>query len=107
MRRDRNTLVVIERVTKTKDDYNQVQEAWAPVGEEWAEVFYGRGDERRQAASERAAQAATFQMDANALTLGLTPEDRLRADNAVWNIHGIAPDTPRPGDVEITTSRED
>ena len=106
MRRARNTLVTLQRATKTRDDYNEEQATWTPLGEEWAEVFYGGGNERRQAASEQRSQSATFQMDANSLTLGLTTADRLSADGALWNVRGIAPDTPRQGDIEITASRE-
>ena len=105
MRRNRNTLVTLERATTVRDDYNEETESWAQVGEEWAQVFYGRGDERRQAAAELASQTATFQMDANETTLALAENDRLQADGRIWDIRGIAPHTPRHGDVEITARR--
>lgn len=101
----RDTLVAIETATTANDDYNEPQETWNEAGQEWAAIFYGRGDERRQAAMEQGQQAASFQMLANPLTMGVTVKDRLTVAGAVWDIVGIAPETPKRGEIEFTAVR--
>ena len=97
----RNTLVTIQRPTTVEDDYGEPIITWSAIGKVWATVIYGRGDERRQAAMEQGEQPATFQLVAGTLTRGLTLRDRLLAKGTVWNIRGVAVDTPQPGTVEV------
>lgn len=101
----RDQLITLERATVTQDGYGEEVEAWASIGNEWAAVYYGRGDERRQAAMEQGWQPATFNMLANDRTRGLTLKDRLTLNGAVFDIEGIAPDTPKRGQIEITAVR--
>ncbi len=86
----RDTLIAIERATTAEDEYGEEVSGWAPVATEWAAVFWGRGDERRQAASEQGQQAATFQVLANLDTLAVTIKDRINYAG-LWDIQGIAP----------------
>ncbi len=103
--RARTVLVTLERSSVTEDDYNEQTEAWTSLGTEWAQVFYGRGDERRQAASQQDRQPATFQVLMNEITRSLTVKDRLTDDGTIWDIRGLAPDTPKRGQIEITAVR--
>ena len=103
--RRRDQLVTLQRYTTTQDDYGEEVQTWADLGTEWAAVFYGRGDERRQAAMEQGSQPATFQMLANLNTLGLTIRDRIVLDGVNWDIVGLAPDTPKRGLIEVTATR--
>lgn len=100
----RDQLITLERATTLQDEYGEEVPSWATLGQEWAAVFYGRGDERRQAAMEQGSQAATFQMLSNTLTRSLTLTDRIQF-GGVWDIEGISPDMPRRGYVEVTAVR--
>lgn len=100
----RDQLITLQRFTATQDEYGEETQAWSELGKEWAAVFYGRGDERRQAAQEQGQQAANFQMLANLATLGLKIEDRIVLDGRIWNIVGISPHTPERGLIEVTAT---
>ena len=101
----RDSLVEFQTYTTTQDEYGEETPSWSTVAEEWAAVFYGRGDERRQAAMEQGAQPAVFQVLANATTRAMTVKDRIVHDEAGWDIVGIAPDTPKRGLIEFTATR--
>lgn len=102
----RDQKVTLERATPTNDAHNEEVLAWASIGQEWAAVFYGRGSERRQAAMESGAQPATFVVLSNPVTRSLTLLDRIQHGAAAWDIEGIAPETPRRGEIEITAVRK-
>lgn len=97
--------MTIERASVTTDPYGGEIESWAALGQEWAAVYYGRGDERRQAAMEQGSQAATFGMISNTLTRSLTLKDRLQFDGSEWDITSVALDTPKRGELEVTAVR--
>lgn len=101
----RDKLITFERATSTQDEYGEHAETWTEHAQEWAAIYFGRGDERRQAAMEQGQQAATFQVLANLDTLGVTLRDRIIAEGSTWDIVGIAPDTPRRGSIEFTATR--
>lgn len=88
---NRDALVTLQRYTTTQDTYGAEVQTWNALGTEWAQVFYGRGDERRAAAMEQGKQPATFQMLANDLTRAMNIKDRIIHDSANWDIEGIAP----------------
>lgn len=105
----RDQLVELQRAGTTQDQYGEEIQAWPPdggsiLGTEWAAIFYGRGDERRQAAMEQGSQAATFQMLSNPITRALTVKDRIEYEGN-WDIEGIAPDMPKRGYIEIAAVR--
>jgi head-tail adaptor len=101
----RDQFITLQSATVTTDDYGGEILSWSTVGEEWAAVFYGRGDERRQAAMEQGSQAATFQVLSNPNTLAMTVEGRIVHRSANWDIVGIAPDKPERGLIEFTAVR--
>jgi head-tail adaptor len=90
-----------ERITLAR--YTATQDAAGEEVQSW--VVYGRGQERRQAATEQGEQAATFRMHSNARTRGLLVSDRITHQATSWDIEGIALDTPKRGLVEITATR--
>lgn len=100
-RRDRK--IAFLRATKTRDDHNEPLLTWAPVGAAWAAIWFGRGEERRQAAREAGGQAATFNVLANAMTRGVTVEDRIGAEGGEWDITGISP--MNRAEIEFTARR--
>lgn len=87
----RDSLITIQRGTPTLDDYGGETLVWATLATEWAAVFYGRGDERRQAAIEQGKQPATFQVISNTATRSANVKDRIVHDGWNWDIEGIAP----------------
>jgi len=99
---NRDKRITFQRATTSQDDYGEEVSTWGTLGQQWAAVFWGRGSERRQAAMEQGSQAATFQVIANVKTRALTIEDRIIAENRVWDIQGIAPDMPKRGTIEIS-----
>lgn len=101
--RKRDQLVTLERFTATVNEYNEEIEAWAAIGTEWANVSYGKGSERRQAAMEQASQPATFYVDDNPLTRSITTKDRIVLDGN-WDIEGNVPSEGR-FEREITAVR--
>lgn len=100
-RRDRK--IEFQRAVRVPDDYGQEQLEWAMLRLEWAAVRWGRGDERREAASTSAPQAATFIVLANSGTKSLQVTDRILFDGSVWDIGGIA--ELNRGEIEITAVR--
>ena len=101
----RDQLVTLERSTSDQDAYGEEIATWSPIGHEWAAVYFGRGDERRQASMQQGSQPATFGMLSNPVTRGLTTKDRIQHGGAAWDIESISPDTPKLGDIEITAVR--
>jgi head-tail adaptor len=102
-RRDRK--IVFQRATVTSDGYGEEVLTWGTYATEWAAVFYGKGDERRQSAIEEGRQAATFQVPSNTLTRAVTLKDRISGVGSFWDILGVAPDVPKPGTIEFTAVR--
>lgn len=102
----RDQLVDLQTYTVTQDGAGEEEKTWSMVAQEWAAVFYGRGDERRQAAMQQSSQTATFQMLRNAVTDALLPQDRIVHANANWDIAGPpALDTPKRGLLEVEATR--
>lgn len=99
----RDQLVTIERKTTVEDEYGGETEAWTTYATAWAQIFYGKGDERRQAAQLAGSQAATFQVLNNSLTRGLLITDRIVWGDGNWDITSIA--YPTRASVEITAVR--
>lgn len=98
----RDTLIAFEHATTAQNESGEEVETWASVGQEWAAVFWGRGDERRQAAMEQGAQPATFQVPDNDVTRAVVVKDRI-SFNGAWDIVGIA--MPRRGEIEFSAVR--
>lgn len=103
---NRDKRIGFERATVTQDTYGEEIENWQPFVSRWAQVWMGKGSERRELAAERGKQAATFGILADSETRSLTLKDRLTYAGSNWDIEGIAPDTPKRGEIEITAVRE-
>lgn len=96
--------IVIERATVTTDDYGGEVATWSTICKPWAEINYGRGEERRQAAQESASLAATFRVRANPNTAGVTTKDRIQFDGSAWDITSNAPWQRDARDITATRS---
>lgn len=100
---DRDTRIAFERLTSGQDNYGEQTESWDALGTSMAKVFYGRGDERRQAAREQANKQATFNVAQNAVTRGITETDRIKVGAVIWNITDISP--IGKGEIDFTAAR--
>lgn len=77
---------VVENALGNDDEVN-----WPKIEGAWAKVLYGTGRERREAASERATQVATFDVETTAARRTVTEGDRIWFRGRGWNITSIAP----------------
>lgn len=101
-RKDRK--IAVHRAVTTQDDYGQEQSTWGLLAYAFAELKWGRGDERRSAASTEAPQSATFIVWTSATMRAVNVKDRIYFDGSAWNIQGIA--EPNRGEVEFTAIRD-
>lgn len=101
-KRDRR--IVFQRFTATQDEYGEQIETWAQQGaSQKAAVFYGRGDERREAAREEGSQTANFNCHATETTRAIIVRDRIVMDGENWDILGVSPMGRR--EIEFTAQR--
>lgn len=102
---DRDTKIVFQRATVTKDANGGPVESWATYVTEWAAVKFGSGQERREAQQEAASQSASFRVLANTLTRALKPTDRIAGYLGVnWDIITVA--LFDGAEVEVTAVRK-
>ena len=87
----RESLVTFERGTASTDDYGGETTTWATLTTAYARIKYGTGQERREAAQERAVQAATFECDWNPTLATVTMTDRISFEGETWDIINKAP----------------
>lgn len=93
---ERDTLITFQRGTLVTDDYGSNLEFTSPtlITTAYASVRYGAGDERREAAQNRATQAAIFECDWNPTLAGVTEKDRIFVNETpteFWNIASKSP----------------
>lgn len=99
----RDTLIELQRFATTQDEYGEEIQSWAPLAQEKAAIYWGRGDERRQAAAEQGSQAATFAIVANEVTRTVTVRDRIMLEGTAWDIQSVTLLARKH--VEITATR--
>lgn len=87
----RNRLVTFERATVTTNDYGEEIQTWGSYADAFAEILFGTGQERREAAQERASQAVTVIVAWSPTLAAVEPTDRLQALGSTWDITSIAP----------------
>jgi SPP1 family predicted phage head-tail adaptor len=83
---ERTTLVAFERGTAATDDYGGETLTYANVATVAAKILYGTGAERRQAAQERAEQAATVMVNYTPTLASVVTKDRCTFDGFQWDI---------------------
>lgn len=96
----RDRRITLQRATVVQDAYGEEIATWADIGQAQARIFYGRGNERREAAAERSEMPITFSVLSNGMTRSLTARDRISYGGLIWDIEGIAPATRH--EIEIT-----
>jgi head-tail adaptor len=88
----RDNLITFQRQGPPVDDgYTSVPGALATLVRAWARVRYGTGQERREAAQERADQAATFECEWTPVLATVVETDKILADGHTWDIISAAP----------------
>lgn len=101
----RNRKIVIERATAVDGDFGEPVQTWATYTSPFAEVVFGSGAERRDAAQESASAPATFRVLSTALTDAVTVKDRIVFDGSNWDILGNVPSLALNRHREITARR--
>ncbi|WP_338445950.1 phage head closure protein [Pelagerythrobacter marensis] len=102
-KRDRR-IVIEQRAQDGEDAMGAPVENWVSFATPMARIFYGRGDERREAAREGASQAASFLVLATAKTRVVKPIGfRIIFDGSTWDITAAPPIGRR--EIEFTATR--
>lgn len=98
-------LVRFERATYTRDSYGTKIPSWALFTSAWASVKWGSGQERREAAQEKASQVATFEFDWSTKLSGVTVMDKMIVFGRTWDISGIVTIGPN-AEIHITSGAD-
>jgi len=83
---ERPHFVTIQRAAISTDDYGGETKTWHTHATGYAAVRYGTGQERREAAQENAAVAATFEFDWSPTLAAVRPTDRLYCFDTIWDV---------------------
>ena len=83
--------ITIERASAASNDYNEEVLTWATLATVRAQVLYGTGRERREAAQEVASVPATFRVRQSSDSASWTPKDRILFAGAAWDIVSNVP----------------
>lgn len=101
-KRDRR--IIFERYTATQADSGEEVQTWTQIGNsQKAKVYFGRGDERREAAREEGGQSANFNCHACETTRQVLIRDRIVMGAENWDVVGISPIGRR--EIEFTATR--
>lgn len=102
-RRDRQ--VQFLRATVDKEAGSGIEtETFEPFARAWAQVFYGSGMERREAAAAGGVQSATFRCLTNSTLREISRRDRILFDGVQWGINAIAQVGPQGHEIEFTAT---
>lgn len=90
---DYDQLITFERPTEDSiNDYGEpVPGAHQQIATAWAEVLWGTGQERREAAQERVAKTATFICDWNATLATVVETDHIVHISGTYDITDVSP----------------
>jgi head-tail adaptor len=102
----RNCRVMFQRNIPVENDHGDQLPDWQKLGNAWVAIAYGRGDERRLAASEQRVQSATVIALATSMTRSVTVQDRIVHHDQAWNIVGIVPRLEK-GEIDFDVRRAD
>lgn len=96
--------IEFQRASAPQDEYGEeAPGSWGSLGTVSAAVFYGKGDERREAGREEGSQIANFQVRNSVLSRSIKITDRIVFAGDNWNIVGVSP-MERAG-IEFTAKR--
>lgn len=100
----RRNLIVFQRYGSSEDAFGEPSADPVPekIGEAYADISYGRGEERRKAALESAKVPATFRVLATGLTRAIGTSDEIAFDGAGWDIESNVPYSRRWRDITAT-----
>ncbi|MGB6230835.1 MAG: phage head closure protein [Litorimonas sp.] len=101
--------ITVQSLSTTENAYGEPLEAWADDRKLWAAYSPGTGQERREAAQERATVTATFIVRDSAHTRALSASaNRIAFGGQVWDIVSALPSARRGDHITITaTARAD
>lgn len=79
-------------------------ETFADGPRAWAQVFYGSGSERREAAAAGGVQTATFRCLSSASLRAVNRRDRILFDGVEWGISAISSTGAQGHELEFTAT---
>lgn len=101
----RDRLIVIERAgLPVEDGYTTNPGEFAEFTRAWAKVLFGTGQERREAAQERASVSATFNVRWTPKLAQVGPADRINWQG-IWDIASAIP-VGRNREIHFTATRK-
>ena len=107
---DLDRRIVIERMTKTVDEFNSPVETWAPFITVWAQRKDSSDRARREIlAAEQVGSflLSHFVIRSSSQAKTVTPTDRINYDGHIWNIKGTKETSEgRNRFIEISAVRE-
>jgi SPP1 family predicted phage head-tail adaptor len=102
-KRDRK--IEFERATVTTEAGSGIEtETFVSLTFAWAQVFFGTGSERREAAAAGGVQTATFRCLSNSALRGVTRRDRILFAGAKWGISAISQVGAQGHELEFTAT---
>ncbi|NJC06518.1 head-tail adaptor [Sphingomonas kaistensis] len=100
----RTELIEVHRATTVRDGYGENAETFGLHYRAYASVRNGTGGERRQAAQEGGAQAATFGLTFSTVAAGTKLTDQIQYQGATWDITSAVVE-PQNAGVVLTAIR--
>lgn len=97
--------ISFERQGGAKDAYGQQTAGWTAIGGCWAGYRPGSGQERREAAQEKAVLSGSFFVRQSALTAGVTEKDRLVFEGEAWDVRSNVPIGRHGREIAATRAR--
>lgn len=100
----RRDLIIFQRYGSSEDAFGEPSANAVPekIGEAYADISYGRGEERREAARESAGVPATFRVLATSMTRAIGTSYEIAFDGATWDIESNVPYNRRWRDITAT-----
>lgn len=95
----------VQRFATVELPSGEESKQWADYTSAYAEISFGTGKERREAAQETASAPATFYVRRNAETATITPADRVTFDGSDWDISSVSPSREFHAGLDIVATR--
>ena len=102
----RNRKVAFYPITVTTDGLGTESEVSGTAIPAWANVRFGSGDDRREAAQGGSQQTATFRVLSSTSLRGATERWEIEYSGARWGITSIVPIDNEANEIEFTAIRK-
>lgn len=95
--------IVVQSFTESENALGEIVQAWVAAQTLFANLSYGSGQERRDAAQEQSSMAATFIVRSSTFTKSITAgTHRITHDGLTYDIESAVPSARRGDHISIT-----